>query len=95
MRTGGTPACTGPRLGAHLHGGARVIRCCGEKLGATAMRSTGQHACHANTARCYGALSREDPCMPRNDPEEKPHVVVSRGDCRFPTEWLPYVVSEP
>jgi hypothetical protein len=27
------PACTGSRLGAHLQGGARVIRCCGEKLG--------------------------------------------------------------
>jgi len=44
MDTGGAPACKGPRLGAHLHGGARVIRCCGEKLGATAMGSTGQHA---------------------------------------------------
>jgi hypothetical protein len=28
------PACTGSRLGAHLQGGARVIRCCAEKLGA-------------------------------------------------------------
>ena len=58
MGTGGAPARTGPHLGAHLHGGARVIRCCGEKLGAargsrsgrrprrgaTAMRSAGQHA---------------------------------------------------
>jgi hypothetical protein len=34
MGTGGAPARTGPHLGAHLHGGARVIRCCGEKLGA-------------------------------------------------------------
>jgi hypothetical protein len=26
MGTGGAPARTGPHLGAHLHGGARVIR---------------------------------------------------------------------
>jgi hypothetical protein len=30
-----------------------------------------------------------------NDPGEKPHDVVSPGDCRFPTERIPYVVAEP
>jgi hypothetical protein len=69
------PACTGSRLGAYLQGGARVIRCCGEKLGAargsrlrrrprrgaTAMRSAGQHA---RTDHC--PLSRRGtPTAPR------------------------------
>jgi len=73
MGTGGARACTGSRLGAHLDGGARVIRCCGEKLAAargrrsrrrpmrraTAMRSAGQHAW---TDHC--PLPRGEACSP-------------------------------